>query len=69
MVRRCCELKDCNKVLTISAFACKCNKYFCSAHRGSYDHSCSFDYKNDNKNVLMKVMSTSVVADKIVDRL
>ena len=60
-----CEVTTCNKMLTLVSPPCKCDKFYCSAHRSSYDHSCKFDYKNENKNNLLKLMSTSVVADKV----
>ena len=60
-----CEVVECNKILPITVFACKCEKFYCSTHRNSYDHSCNFDYKNEHKNNLLKVMSTSVVAEKV----
>lgn len=51
--------------LSISAFACRCDKKFCSAHRPSEMHSCTYDYKAEQSKNLLKHMSTSVVAKKI----
>jgi len=31
---------------------CKCNNTFCSKHRISSQHSCTFDFKNHNKKLL-----------------
>jgi hypothetical protein len=53
----------------LSSITCKCNKMFCPKHRGSYDHSCSFDYKSDHTSTLMKHLSTPIVADKLTGRL
>lgn len=62
-----CEVESCKKVLPLasSVLPCKCEKFYCSTHRSSYDHSCSYDYRNENKNNLLKTMSTSVVAEKV----
>jgi uncharacterized Fe-S cluster-containing radical SAM superfamily enzyme len=68
-MKRRCDFPECKKPLMLSSITCKCNKTFCSVHRGSYDHSCSFDYKSDHTNMLMKHMSTPVVADKLGARL
>jgi len=65
MPRRKCEFEPCKKLLDLTAFACKCDKYFCAVHRGNYDHSCTFDYKSDYKNVLLKTLSTIIVARKV----
>ncbi|KAI8897952.1 hypothetical protein BC833DRAFT_526467 [Globomyces pollinis-pini] len=35
-------------------FTCKCKKSFCSIHRYSDRHDCSFDYKTEGKAVLQR---------------
>ena len=60
-----CAHDSCKKRLTIAAVPCKCNNYYCSVHRGNYDHSCSFDYKNEHTKNLLKTMSSSIVAEKL----
>lgn len=59
-----CQHDNCRKVLQISAFPCKCDKTFCSIHRAHYDHSCTFNYMDDNKKELLKVYSTAITAQK-----
>lgn len=60
-----CEFAECKKRLDLTAFPCRCCKTFCPAHRGSFDHACTYDYKNEQVNTLMKTMSTAVVAEKL----
>ena len=60
-----CQKEGCNKKLELSAVPCKCEKFFCSVHRGCYDHPCSFDYKNEHKMNLLKTMSTAVRGTKV----
>jgi predicted nucleic acid binding AN1-type Zn finger protein len=62
--RRCCH-PDCKKKLTLSDFACKCGKKHCSSHRIPEAHACTYDYKAQQREVLLKTMSTPVVAKKI----
>ena len=68
-MKKSCDFPDCKKALMLSSIICKCNKTFCPKHRGSYDHSCSFDYKSDHTSTLMKYLSTPIVADKLTGRL
>jgi len=51
-----CENDGCKIKLVLSDFACKCDKFYCSQHRYSDNHSCSYDYKAAGKNVLEKQM-------------
>ncbi|ORY52774.1 hypothetical protein LY90DRAFT_670432 [Neocallimastix californiae] len=45
----------CNKKLGImSGFKCKCGNIFCSAHRYSDCHNCTYDYKHQGKIQLTK---------------
>jgi hypothetical protein len=60
-----CEKPGCGKKLDLTAFACKCQKKFCTAHRYAVEHDCSFDYRGNAKEELMKFMSSPVVAAKI----
>ncbi len=47
----------CNKKLGLITFPCKCGGEFCSLHRSTADHSCSFDFHADAK----KFLSTNLV--------
>ena len=44
----------CNKKLGLMGFLCKCDGIFCTAHRYSDAHNCSFDYKTQGKEQLAK---------------
>lgn len=54
----------CNKKIGLMAFTCKCNNNYCSNCRYPEVHSCNFDYKNHEKNIL-KEQLVKVVAKKI----
>ena len=54
----------CNKKLKLTDIKCRCNKYFCSMHRYSDTHDCSFDYKNLGKILLTKE-NPCIVSKKI----
>lgn len=55
---------NCNKKLGLIPFTCKCQKNFCSKCRYPESHSCNFDFKNYEKNIL-KEQLVKVVAKKI----
>jgi hypothetical protein len=60
-----CSADGCKKKLSLLDFACKCEKYHCSAHRYAEQHGCKYDYKKEQKDILLKHMSTSVCAKKV----
>jgi hypothetical protein len=60
-----CEMDGCKKRLELTAFPCRCKKTFCTAHRTSCDHACTFDYKAEQTTQLLKTMSTAVVGEKL----
>lgn len=62
--KRCCH-EGCKKKLCLTDFACKCGLIHCSQHRASEAHNCSFDYKAQHKEELLKTMSTAIVAKKV----
>ncbi len=62
--KRCC-FDGCKKKLSLTDFACKCGLIHCAAHRPSEAHKCSFDYKKNHESMLLKTMSTSVIASKV----
>jgi hypothetical protein len=58
---------QCQKKLRLStSFKCKCNQTFCSLHRYSDRHKCSFDYKAAARDTLAKD-NPKVVARKVQD--
>lgn len=60
-----CEHTNCRKKLTLTSIRCKCEKYFCSAHRYESEHACTFDYRAEQKENLNKYMSTAVITKKV----
>lgn len=54
----------CKKRVGLTGFKCRCGHVFCSLHRYSDKHSCSFDYKAAGRESIAKANPT-VVADKI----
>jgi hypothetical protein len=44
----------CNKKLPIFVIKCKCNKNYCSIHRYSGEHNCTYDYQSEFKKELTK---------------
>jgi len=45
---------SCNKKVGLLGFKCRCDYVFCSMHRYSDKHECSFDYKSMAKAALTK---------------
>lgn len=60
-----CEMTECKKRLDLTAFPCRCKKTFCSQHRCSADHNCTFDYRAESKDILLKTMSTAITGEKL----
>mgnify|MGYP003705990237 CR=1 FL=1 len=54
----------CNKKLHLFKIKCKCEKYFCSEHRYSDKHDCTYNYKEENKELLTK-LNPLIIAKKI----
>lgn len=56
---------ECNKKLNISAtYTCRCQKLFCSKHRYSETHACTYDYKKEGRKVIAEE-NPQVTAPKI----
>jgi len=47
-----CDYTECAKKLKLVDLPCRCEKRFCSKHRYSQEHDCSFDYKQHGINIL-----------------
>lgn len=60
-----CEMDGCKRKLDLVIFACRCGHYYCNCHRYSDDHACTYDYKQDQKQNLLKLMSTPIVGMKL----
>ena len=63
--RKCCASSGCKKKLSLTDFPCKCGATHCAMHRAPEVHSCTYDFKAGHKDVLLKTMSTSIIAKKI----
>lgn len=48
----------CNKKIGLLGFKCKCDYFYCSEHRYSDQHKCSFDYKAQGKQQLTQANPT-----------
>ncbi|KAJ7536177.1 hypothetical protein O6H91_12G059000 [Diphasiastrum complanatum] len=55
---------SCNKRVGLTGFKCRCGDLFCSLHRYSDKHSCTFDYKSAGRDAISKA-NPVVKADKI----
>jgi hypothetical protein len=60
-----CEAEGCRVRLTLTDFACKCQKIFCCKHRPCEEHACTFDFRGAARLQLLKTMSTPVIATKV----
>jgi AN1-type zinc finger protein 5/6 len=54
----------CNRKIGLLGFQCKCKNYFCSEHRYSDRHDCTFDYKEHGKDLLKKA-NPVVISSKL----
>eukprot|EP00475_Leptophrys_vorax_P018807 TRINITY_DN25679_c0_g1_i1.p1 TRINITY_DN25679_c0_g1~~TRINITY_DN25679_c0_g1_i1.p1 ORF type:complete len:176 (-),score=3.00 TRINITY_DN25679_c0_g1_i1:214-741(-) len=54
----------CKKKVGLTGFKCRCDGLFCSLHRYSDKHECSFDYKAAGREAIAKA-SPVIKADKI----
>ena len=55
---------SCNKRVGFTGFKCRCEYTFCSTHRHSNKHDCTFDYKALGRDAVAKA-NPAVVKDKI----
>lgn len=51
-----CYFDECNKKLTLveTLGKCKCGNVYCTKHRHSTNHKCTYDYKQDNNHIIYK---------------
>lgn len=59
-----CCFGECKKKLTLMDMECKCGFKFCSLHRLPESHKCTYDFKNESKDLLAKRL-IKVVKDKV----
>jgi hypothetical protein len=60
-----CMKEGCKCKLSLTDYPCRCQKYFCPQHRLSESHECTFDYKSFSKEILLKTLSTPIIAAKV----
>jgi hypothetical protein len=60
-----CQFDSCKHKLGLTSFACRCGKYYCPTHRVAEDHQCSHNYNEEQKKLLLKFMSSPVIAPKV----
>ena len=65
MAKETCAYENCKAKLTLASITCKCEKKYCPTHRYPTEHACSFDFKESARQVLLKTMSTPIVAPKV----
>lgn len=65
VIKKKSRCSECNKRLNITnIYDCRCGKIFCSQHRYSEVHRCSYDYKNEGRRIL-EHQNPLVTAEKI----
>jgi len=51
-----CALDGCRKKLSLTDWACKCEKKFCQKHRAAPLHSCTYNWRTHHQTVLSNTM-------------
>jgi hypothetical protein len=64
MTKKRCDFPECKKVIGLASYPCKCENHYCPAHRA--EHGCTFDYKKEQSDKLLRYMSTAVVGEKVL---
>ena len=54
--KRRCQFKGCKKKLGLTSWSCKCGKKFCNIHHSADSHSCKFNWNEEAKTHLAKIM-------------
>ncbi|KAK2653646.1 hypothetical protein Ddye_013504 [Dipteronia dyeriana] len=60
--------KNCNKKVGLTGFTCRCGDLFCGKHRYATEHSCPFDYKKFDREILIKE-NQLIKGDKLAQRI
>jgi predicted nucleic acid binding AN1-type Zn finger protein len=58
----------CGKKVGLMGFKCRCGKTFCGVHRYAKEHSCTFDFKTFDRQILAK-QNPLVAGDKLDARI
>ncbi|CAM8889050.1 unnamed protein product [Rhodiola kirilowii] len=59
---------SCRKRVGLTGFNCRCGSTFCSIHRYSDKHECSFDYKNAGRDAIAEA-NPVIKVDKLSDKI
>lgn len=59
---------SCNKRVGFTGFKCRCEYTFCSTHRHSNKHNCTFDYKALGRDAVAKA-NPAVIKDRVDSRI
>jgi len=51
-----CAFNGCRKKLSLTDWACKCEKKFCQAHRQAQDHGCLYNWRKSHQANLNSTM-------------
>ena len=62
--KKSCCFVGCRKRLMLTDMKCRCGSRYCSKHRISSDHNCTFNYKNHERNLLEK-NNQQVIGEKV----
>ncbi|CAD5120355.1 DgyrCDS8928 [Dimorphilus gyrociliatus] len=57
--------KECRKKVGLTGFSCRCGGLYCSLHRYSNEHACTYDYKESGAEEIRKA-NPVVEAKKII---
>ena len=60
-----CQAPACKVKLGITSFACRCSLYYCPTHRLPESHECKHDFQKEHRELLLKTMSSPIIAPKI----
>jgi hypothetical protein len=63
-----CSFNACKRKLKLTAFPCKCGQRYCDKHRIPEDHSCSFNFKREQQDLLNKYMGERIKNDQLEGR-
>lgn len=59
-----CNMKECKTKLGLLGFDCKCGYKFCSKHRHTDTHYCTYDHASDDKKRLIN-SNPQIINDKL----
>ncbi|KAL5744412.1 hypothetical protein ACOSQ2_027528 [Xanthoceras sorbifolium] len=59
---------NCNKKVGLMGYKCRCGDLFCAKHRYATEHSCPFDYKKFDREILIKE-NPLIKVDKLAERI